>query len=425
MKFSKTLIVTILFFSLIFIPNITMVQATQTDDSEPVSVILMIGDGMGYEHLKLAKWVEYGKNAINLTMVTELAHSVTTESADSLITDSAAAATAIATGVKTNNNWVSIAPDGTELETILEKAQQDGKSTGIVTTTSLQHGTPAAFMTHTESRSDFSTISQQIVENSGVNVLLGGGRSIFTETQLNFMEEKGYTLVEDRTSMMSITSGNILGLFSEGDIGFEEIRNFTLTPSLAEMTGKALELLSQDSNGFFLMVEGGRIDHAGHDNNKVGVALETIAFDRAVGRAYSYAAQTPNTILIVTADHETGGLMITSDSLNSQLPSLGMTEEAQRTIRISRANSINVTWSTGYHTDANVPLYLHGDFFEQYSLNDIIDNTDVYQIMDDFFSSELQRATPLLTPTRGVIAGGSVVIIVLIAYFIRLRRSNP
>ncbi len=422
MKFSKTLFVTILFMSLIFIPNIAVAQAAQTEDSEPYSVILMIGDGMGLEHLKLAEWVEYGKNAnINLTMVMDLTHLIITESADSLITDSAAAATAMATGVKTNNNWVSIAPDGTELETVLEKVQQNGKSTGIVTTTPLQHATPAAFMTHTESRNEFSSIAQQIVENAGVNVLLGGGRSFFTETQLDFMEEKGYTLVEDRTSMIDVTSGDILGLFSEGDMEFEDTRDFTLTPSLAEMTGKALEILSQDPNGFFLMVEGGRIDHAGHDHNKVGVALETIAFDLAVSRAYSYAAQVPNTLLIVTADHETGGLMITGDSLDSQLPSQGMTEAAQRSIRINRANSINVTWTTGYHSDANVPLFLFGDFFTE---EETLDNTDIYYIMDDFFSQEILVSTPLFTLERGIIVTGVAAIIVLLAYFIRLRKSK-
>ena len=425
MKLTKTILLSILLVSLILTPTVQYSQAAEAEYPEPLSVILMIGDGMGYEHVKIAKWVEVGKNA-NLTMETlPYSYSVTTHSADAQITDSAAAATAYATGVKTNNNWVSIAPNGTELQTILEMAQINGKSTGVITTTTIQHATPAAFMTHVESRGDSSIITQQIIESAGVDVLMGGGSAFFSEYQIEFMVANGYSLAEDKSTLEGITSGKVLGLFSEGQMYYEQERDINLTPSIWEMTNKSLEILSQDPDGFFLMVEGGRIDHGGHDNSKVDVVLEAIAFDNAIEVALSYVENHSNTILIVTADHETGGLMITGDSLNGELPSDDNTEMENRAIRITRANNIEVTWSADYHTDSNVPLFIYGDVFEDYSIDDVIDNIQVFHIMDDYFSGNISEIVPpLITVERITIIAGAAAIIVLAAYFIKLRKSN-
>ncbi|MCK5150815.1 MAG: alkaline phosphatase [Candidatus Thorarchaeota archaeon] len=425
MKLTKTILLSILLVSLILTPTVQYSQAAEAEYPEPLSVILMIGDGMGYEHVKIAKWVEVGKNA-NLTMETlPYSYSVTTHSADAQITDSAAAATAYATGVKTNNNWVSIAPNGTELQTILEMAQINGKSTGVITTTTIQHATPAAFMTHVESRGDSSIITQQIIESAGVDVLMGGGSAFFSEYQIEFMVANGYSLAEDKSTLEGITSGKVLGLFSEGQMYYEQERDINLTPSIWEMTNKSLEILSQDPDGFFLMVEGGRIDHAGHENNKVSVVLETIAFDNAIEVALSYVEDHSDTILIIVADHETGGLMITGDTLNDELPSDENTEMENRNIRIARANNISVTWSTTYHTDSNVPLFIYGDVFEDYSIDDVIDNIQVFHIMDDYFSGNISEIVPpLITVERITIIAGAAAIIVLAAYFIKLRKSN-
>ncbi|MHA1906354.1 MAG: alkaline phosphatase [Candidatus Thorarchaeota archaeon] len=426
MKLRKTILLSILLVSLILTPTVQYSQAAEAEYPEPLSVILMIGDGMGYEHVKIAKWVEVGKNA-NLTMETlPYSYSVTTHSADAQITDSAAAATAYATGVKTNNNWVSIAPNGTELQTILEMAQINGKSTGVITTTTIQHATPAAFMTHVESRGDSSVITQQIIESAGVDVLMGGGSAFFSEYQIEFMVANGYSLAEDKSTLEGITSGKVLGLFSEGQMYYEQERDINLTPSIWEMTDKSLELLSQDSDGFFLMVEGGRIDHGGHDNSKVDVVLETIAFDNAIEVALRFVEEHSDTILIVTADHETGGLMITSDSLNGVLPSTENTEMENRNIRIERANNINVTWNADYHTDSNVPLFIYGDAFEHYSIADVIDNVQLFDIMDDYYSGRIQNQSIQIPITIEMIAifAGTALVIVLAAYFIKLRRAR-
>ncbi|MHA2191073.1 MAG: alkaline phosphatase [Candidatus Thorarchaeota archaeon] len=425
MKLTKTILLSVLLASLVLAPHIQYSQAAEAEYPGSLNVILMIGDGMGYEQVKISKWVEVGKNS-NLVMETlPYNYSVATHSADAEITDSAAAATAYATGVKTNNNWVSIAPNGTELQTILEMAQINGKSTGVITTTSIQHATPAAFMTHVESRGDSSVITQQIIESAGVDVLMGGGGAFFSTYQIDFMAANGYTLAEDKNTLEAITSGKVLGLFSGGEMGYEQERDINLTPSIAEMTGKSLEILSQDPNGFFLMVEGGRIDHAGHDNSQVDVVLETIAFDNAIEVALNYVEEHSDTILIVTADHETGGLMVTSDTLNDELPSSENTEMENRNIRIARANNVSVSWTADYHTDSNVPLFIYGDVFEHYSIDDVIDNTQVFYIMDDYFSGRIQEQSilPLITVEMAVIVAGAVVIIVLAAYFIKLRKS--
>ncbi|MHA1956730.1 MAG: alkaline phosphatase [Candidatus Thorarchaeota archaeon] len=426
MKLTKTILLSVLLVSLVLTPYVQYSQAAEPDYPGPLSVILMIGDGMGYEQVKISKWVEVGKNS-NLIMETfPYNYSVATHSADAEITDSAAAATAYATGSKTNNNWVSIAPNGTELQTILEMAQINGKSTGVISTTSIQHATPAAFMTHVESRGDTSVITQQIIERAGVDVLMGGGRAFFSAEQIDFMAANGYTLAEDKTTLDDITSGKILGLFAGGEMSYEQERDINLIPSIAEMTDKSLEILSQDPNGFFLMVEGGRIDHAGHDNSRVDVVLETIAFDNAIEVALSYVEENSDTILIVTADHETGGLMVTGDTLNDELPSSENTEMENRNIRIARAFNVSVTFEADYHTDSNVPLFIYGDVFEDYLLDDVIDNTQVFHIMDDYFSGRIQGqiALPGSTVEMVAIVAGVAAIIVLTGYFIKLRNSK-
>ncbi|MFW9849113.1 MAG: alkaline phosphatase [Candidatus Thorarchaeota archaeon] len=425
MKLGKTILLSAIIVSFILAPSFRYAGAA-SEYTEPLSIILMIGDGMGYEHVKMARWVEVGKDA-NLTLETlPYAFSVETYSASDEITDSAAAATAMATGVKTDNGMLSIAPNGTELQTILEMAQSNGKATGLVTTTPIQHATPAGFMIHSTSRDDYPYISQQIVENSGVDVLMGGGSELFSSQQIDFMVAKGYSFADDKTTLGAINSDMILGLFAASNMDYEQDRDINLTPSLAEMTDKALGTLSQDQEGFFLMVEGGRIDHAGHDFNKVNDALETIEFDKAVAVALDFVQAHSNTILIVTADHETGGLMITGDSLSGDLPSDENTELENRAIRIARANSINVTYTAGYHTDSNVPLFIYGDVFEQYAIDDVIDNTQIFDIMDDYYSGRIGSQVAQLPITVEMIAiiAGTGVIIVLVAYLIRLRRSS-
>ncbi|MFX1568548.1 MAG: alkaline phosphatase [Promethearchaeota archaeon] len=357
-----------------------------SDNNAKNSIILLIGDGMGYEHLKLARWVELGKSNLFSMEKLPLHLNVTTFSADNSITDSAAAATAMATGNKTNNGMLSVSPLSEPLETILEISQEFGKSTGIITTTAITHATPAAFMTHVKSRSNTTEISRQIIENSSVNILLGGGADHFDTTQLMDLGVNGYTLIENRSKLMSADANNLFALFAPNHLPYEINRDPDVIPSLLDMTVKAIEILSQDPNGFFLMVEGGRIDHAGHANNKTNVALETIEFHYAVDAAISYAEEHDNIMLIVTADHETGGLTILNETLNDTIPSSNRTVEENRILRIERINNISVSWSTGSHTSQNVPFFGYGTDF--YGLNNltVIDNTEIFDIMKEFIS---------------------------------------
>ena len=366
---------------------------------QPKSIILMIGDGMGFNQTQLASLVEYNCD-LSLSMhQLPIQSSVLTYSADNPITDSAAAATAIATGYKTNNGMLSVAPNGTELETILEKANAIGMSTGVVTTTYVQHATPAAFMAHVLSRNDVAGISQQIVNEPKADIILGGGFIYFTSTDLNSLESQGYELVRNRTALMSASSTKIMGLFADSDVVYEESRNFTLTPSLKEMTNKSLEILSQNQNGFFLIIEGGRIDHAGHDNNKVGVALETISFDEAVRVAIDYVSKHENTSLIVTADHETGGLSIINHNLSTNVPTQAMTEEERRQLRIDRINNVTVGWTTDSHTSTNVPLYSWCADNPRYLNYTIINNVDIFKEMESILSYNYQTTSISTTTT--------------------------
>jgi len=376
-----------LFISFEFKPQKEISKNLKSSSStEAKSIILMIGDGLGFEHLKLARWVEMGKNNPFLVEKLPFHLNVTTYSADNLITDSAAAATAIATGNKTNNGMIAVSPLFKPLETIFETSRQYARSTGIITTTSVTHATPAAFITHVKSRSNITEISRQIIENSSINILLGGGKDHFSASQLIQLEANGYSLIENRSELIKANSSNIIGLFAPTQLPYEISRDEEVIPSLSEMTTKALEILSQDPEGFFLMVEGGLIDHGGHANNKTNVALETIEFSKAVNNAISFSKSRNNVLLIVTADHETGGLRILNDTLNNVIPSSNKTPEENRVIRFERINNISVSWTTTYHTNLDVPFF--GYRIDFYGLNNlsVIDNTEIFNIMKAFIS---------------------------------------
>lgn len=363
-----------------------------SEETNNLNIILMIGDGMGFEHVKLGRWVEKGLTA-NFTMENlPLKLNVSTDNIDGETTDSAAAATAMATGQKVQNEYIAMDENETILTTILEIAQEMGKATGVVTTTNLQHATPAGFMTHVTSRYLTEEISRQIIEEANVDVLLGGGNSYFTTDQYLTMELNDYTIVRNKTALVSAPLGKILGVFAEGHLPYEQERNLSTTPSLAQMTKKAIEILDQSSTGFFLMVEGGRIDHGGHANNQVNVALETIAFAKAVRETIDYVQVHENTILIVTSDHETGGLMVQSEELDSTMPQFGFTEEQNRTIQITRTNQIIVDWSTTSHTSTPVPLFGYGKVFANLENNILIENTEIFNIMNDYFTGSLTTA---------------------------------
>ncbi|MFW9806066.1 MAG: alkaline phosphatase [Candidatus Thorarchaeota archaeon] len=405
------LISVLLIISFISIPSVSVMNLQVTDNvilagEEPLRIILMIGDGMGYQHVELARLVEVGEYGSLMMQNSDWNASATTYASDAAITDSAAAGTAMATGHKTNRGYLGVSRTLVDLENIVEYAQSLNKSTGIVSTCRIVDATPASFMTHVESRNDFTEIARQIVEDADVDVLLGGGLNYFSGSQISTMVSNNYSMVYNRTELAAISSGRVFGLFANEFMAYEYDRNYAVQPSIAEMTNKSISLLSQDPDGFFLMVEGGQIDIAAHNEDKVRNALDTIAFDKAVGVAIDYVENHNRALLIVTADHETEGLVVLSHDLGPELPVDLTNENDKRTLRAERVNNITVDWTVNYHTDWNVPVFGHGAAFENMISDVLIDNTDIFNLMKSFYLGNPLNGTeyPHYIPTTPIVS---------------------
>lgn len=353
--------------------------ATEPPPALARNIILLIGDGMGPAHRTAARYLAVG--AADSLAMDQLPVSgyARTYSANSLITDSAAAATALASGVKTYNGAIGVAVDGTPVETILERAQSLGKSTGLVTTTQVAHATPAAFAAHVASRSMMTEIARQTL-NHGVDVILGGGE----DEWLPNTETGCYSQAGERTDGVNLTAdavaagytyvctpahfdavdpaatSRLLGLFADEGM----VRPYT--PTLADMTSKAIDVLSQDADGFFLIVEGGQIDWASHDHDAANALGDTIAFDNAVAAARQYADGDSNTLVIVTADHETGGLAVEGPNGVSDFT----TPEGE---------SFGIDWTSGGHTSVDVPVLAEGPHAG--ALTGTYENTHIFDVM--------------------------------------------
>ncbi|MHA2031731.1 MAG: alkaline phosphatase, partial [Candidatus Kariarchaeaceae archaeon] len=359
----------------------------------PKNIILMIGDGMGHEEVKLARWAEVGpQGQLNMEKL-PIKLNVSTNNLYDQLTDSAASATAYATGSKTRNLRISVCDDGSELKTITEIAQELGMKTGLVTTARLTHATPAAFGSHEISRNNEGNIASQLIDSS-IDVLLGGGASNFGTSFVTDIINNGYVYVETNFALNTISTGMIFGLFANDHMNYESSKQST-EPTLLQMTKKAIELL-ENPNGFFLMVEGGRIDHAGHDNNKTNNVLETINFDEAVSYAHGFAIKDGNTSIIVTADHETGGLEVVGENLTSPLPTSTNSRLENVTARALRANEIDVSWSSDYHTSVDVPFYGYGQYNAPTS--EVIENTDIFTTMKEYIdpSNSIMASSPCI-----------------------------
>jgi len=297
------------------------------------NVVLLIGDGMGPSHI-WASWLYsnrvLGKN-LKMIEIMNAGHTayLVNDAADAIVTESAAAASQIATGQRMTTGALSMAADGkTPVKTIMEILKAKGLATGLVTTSGITDATPAAFAVHVAHRSDEISVADQEL-TFGVDVLMGGRKQFFlpevsagkrTDGR-NLLDEAraaGYAVVGDAEELRVAAGPRILGLFHMGNMAHEIDRSVTMEPSLAEMTAKTLEALSQTPSGFFAMIEGGRIDHAAHRNDAAGMIHDTLAFDEAIGVVQEFARKNPNTLVIVTADHETAGLALISPSKESK-----------------------------------------------------------------------------------------------------------
>ncbi len=389
----KTTLIRIIIF--LFITNLSAEISIGIFDSLAASnaknIILFIGDGMGAEHRKAARLNTVGSFGKLSMDDMSASGSLQTRSADNPITDSAAAATAMATGVKTNNGVLSLDTNLCFLSTILEDAKRQGKRVGLVTTTQITDATPAAFATHIEDRNLVIEIAEQIL-GAGVDVLLGGGEDEFIPTfengcfpesgerndGRNLINEAiaiGYRYVCDPASFRSLdpyTTIKLFGIFADQGM----LRPFD--PSLAEMTQKAIAILSKGSSGFFLMVEGGQIDWASHSNDATNTISDTVGLDEAVAIAKQFASLSNDTLIIVTADHETGGMMVSF--LPSGLPS----EDGP--FRTPDGKQFYINWSTTGHTASDVPVTSLGPLSG--ILNGIHDNTFINEVMLTAFGND-------------------------------------
>ncbi len=294
----------------------------------PKYVFYMIGDGMSSAQRQISEYyLQEQKSdpgyhlAVNSLPVTGI---ITTQSSDSLVTDSAAAGTALAAGIKTDNGVIALTPDGKKVKTLLEGAQKQGKATGLITSTRLTHATPAVFVAKNNNRNAENEIANDYV-NANVDFLAGGGfRNFITgegskrTDNRNLVSEfkaNGYQTFIGKNSTKSFlnyqpkTGDQVLALFTKSHLPYAMDRVEGQTPSLSQMTRKGIDLLSKDKDGFFLMVEGGRIDHAAHANDIAGVIGDTLAFDKAVQDALAFYHKHPEeTLIVVVGDHETGGM---------------------------------------------------------------------------------------------------------------------
>ncbi|KAL6045084.1 vacuolar alkaline phosphatase [Balamuthia mandrillaris] len=253
------------------------------------------------------------KHRLNLD--SGLRGTVQTHSADSFITDSAAGATAYACGLKTYNRGVSVDPLAKQpCGTLMEAARKRGMLTGLVVTSYLSHATPAAFSSHSVDRDLYSFITEQQIEQ-GIDLMFGGGKKFFTPTLMEKAKAKGYKFIYTSEELRNAPIQTpILGLFADGHMAFEVDRHITQQPSLAEMTEKALHILETVSagKGFMLLVEGSRIDMAGHKNDPVGHYSDIMAYDETIGVVLEFIGkkETKPTLVVSTSDHSTGGLTL-------------------------------------------------------------------------------------------------------------------
>lgn len=290
-------------------PSLTMMGTTP---SVPKNIVIMIGDGMGPAYTSAYRYYKNNPDTeeVEQTVFDRLlvgTASTYPAKVSGYVTDSAAAATALATGVKSYNGAVSVDTQKQPLATIMEKAKQLGLATGIAVTSQINHATPAAFLTHNESRRNYDEIAKSLLDTD-TDVMLGGGQRYFPPKLLKKFEAKGYQHISDFSQLDTITGPKVIGLFA--DIQLPWAINEPGAHKLSKMTAKALELLSQNKDGFVLLIEGSLIDWAGHNNDITTAMAEMDEFANAIEVVEQFVRQHNDTLMIVTADHNTGGLSI-------------------------------------------------------------------------------------------------------------------
>lgn len=330
------------------------------EDVPAKNVILMIGDGMGKNIIKASEIVKGDKLIMSgmkyRTDVTTYSQSVTNGYAK--FTDSAASATAMSTGYKTLNGCIGVDPDGNKLETICEYAQSFDMETGLVARQVVSHATPAGMVAHNSSRDNYPQILREMVK-ANVNVMFGGGSQYYTNPKVKkTIDDNKYKYITkvDELDALNKDDDKVLGMFAYDNMGAPD-----MAPSLTKMTSKALDMLDNDK-GFFLMVEGSNIDTYESKCDMETTLGQMQDFDKAVDYVLEWAEKHPGTLVIVTADHETGGVTLPDNPKPEDINDSCFT-------------------SDGEHTNTDVWLFASGAQSKELCKKDVIDNTDIAKYM--------------------------------------------
>ncbi len=333
--------------------NTVTAAETSVNVKMPKNIILLIGDGMGLSEVSAAIYYKDGKPNFERFSTIGLSK---TSSGSELITDSAAGATVFSTGVKTYNGAIGVDRDTIPVPTIVEQLSKDGYSTGIVATSSIQHASPASFYAHVEHRRMYEEITE-FAPNSGVDFFAGGGLKYFNDRKdkrdlLEDMPAAGYTVITDKLPTTNVRGKELILLAENGMPKMSEGRG----DFLPDATKLALEKLSKNEKGFFLMVEGSQIDWGGHDNDADYLIEELLDFDKTIGVALDFAKHNGETLVIVTADHETGGFTLAADGKDY--------------------NKIKPVFSTTGHSGTMVPVFAEGP--GAFLFNGIYESNEIY-----------------------------------------------
>jgi alkaline phosphatase len=426
------------------------------------NVIILIPDGMGIDGTTLARWYKGGTPLALDEMASGL---VRTYSSDATIADSAPAGTAFATGHKSHTGYVGVLPDKADMPgltpiapgdekkpvaNILEASKLAGKSTGIIATSEIMHATPADFSAHYPDRGNYDALSEQQVYN-GIDVVLGGGSKFFgagarkdKEDLTQAIKNLGYDYVTTPEAMKASKSSKLWGLFAPAALAYNMDRDPAKEPSLTEMTSKAIDVLSKNKEGFFLMVEGSKVDWAAHANDPTGIISDILAFDDAVKVALDFAKKDKNTVVIASTDHGNGGISIgnadtsrtydkeplstfiaplkkatlTGEGLESKFNAdrsnvneimqqyfgiTDLTDAEIKAIQSAKAGSMNgvvgpmiskrakIGWTTTGHTGGEVVLYTYSPNNDR--LTGVVENTDIAKYMARVLNVDLDQAT--------------------------------
>lgn len=430
-------------------PSAQANEAELNNNAEIKNVIFLIGDGMGVSYTSAYRYLKddpttpiVEKTAFDYYLVGQ--QMTYPEDPEQTITDSASAATAMSAGVKTYNAAIAVDNDKSNVKTVLEAAKETGKSTGLIATSEITHATPAAFGAHNENRKNMDAIADDyynelINGEHKIDVLLGGGKSNFERSDVNLTEsfkKDGFSYVTTKDELLKDTNNQILGLFATGGLP-KMIDRPDDIPSLEEMTTTAINRLSKNDNGFFLMIEGSQIDWAGHDNDIVGAMSEMEDFEKAFNAAIEFAKKDKHTLVVATADHSTGGFSIGADgnynwltdtikaakrtpsfmadeiangadvekTLKSYIDQelLPLTEVEIESVKTAgeKASDINnaiksifdkrsyTGWTTGGHTGEDVPVYAFGPSKDRFA--GLLDNTDHAQIIFNILDTDKSK----------------------------------